>query len=50
VNTPLLLLIVTVPPTLAIRGLLAADADDERVLAHGVAQFEGLYAGASGKE
>ena len=34
---------------LAIRGLLAADADDQRVLAHGVALFEGLYAGASGK-
>lgn len=35
---------------LAIRGLLAAHPDDHQVLAHGVALFEGLYAGASRKD
>jgi hypothetical protein len=35
---------------LAIKGLLAASADDAQVLAHGFAIFEGLYAGASRKE
>jgi hypothetical protein len=35
---------------LAIRGFLAAYPDDNEVLAHGLALFEGLYAGASGKE
>ena len=35
---------------LAIRGLLAADSDDQHVLAHGVTLFEGLYAGVTGKE
>ena len=35
---------------LAIRGLLAANPDDHEVLAHGLALFEGLYAGASRKE
>jgi|SRR5215467_11650737 len=33
-----------------IRGLLAAHPDDHEVLTHGVALFEGLYAGVSGKE
>jgi len=33
-----------------IRGLLAAHADDHEVLRHGLALFEGLYAGASRKE
>src|SRR5713101_4998132 len=33
-----------------IRGLLAAHQDDQEVLRHGLALFEGLYAGASGKE
>ena len=35
---------------LVIRGLLAAHSDDHDVLTHGVALFEGLYAGASSKE
>ena len=35
---------------LAIRGLLAAQPDDHEVLNHGVALFEGLYAGASRRE
>jgi hypothetical protein len=35
---------------LAIRGFLAANSDDHDVLAHGLAHFEGLYAGASRKE
>jgi hypothetical protein len=35
---------------LAIRGLLAAHPDDYDVLNHGLALFEGLYAGASRKE
>jgi hypothetical protein len=35
---------------LAIRGLLAANADDHQVLVHGCALFEGLYAGASRRE
>jgi hypothetical protein len=35
---------------LAIRGLLAAHPDDHEVLTHGLALFEGLYAGASRKE
>ena len=35
---------------LAIRGLLAANADDHQVLDHGLALFEGLYAGASRKQ
>ena len=35
---------------LAIRGLLAANSDDHQVLEHGLALFEGLYAGASRKE
>jgi hypothetical protein len=35
---------------LAIRGFLAANSDDHDVLAHGLALFEGLYAGASRKE
>lgn len=35
---------------LAIRGFLAANADDHQVLAHGFALFEGLYAGASRRE
>ena len=35
---------------LVIRGLLAAHSDDHEVLTHGLALFEGLYAGASGKE
>ena len=35
---------------LAIRGFLAAYPDDNEVLAHGLALFEGLYAGASRKE
>src|SRR5499426_2152131 len=34
---------------LAIRGLLAANADDHQVLGHGLALFEGLYAGSSRK-
>ncbi len=33
-----------------IRGLLAAHSDDHEVLNHGLALFEGLYAGAGGKE
>ena len=33
-----------------IRGLLAAHQDDHEVLTHGLALFEGLYAGASRKE
>ena len=33
-----------------IRGLLAAHSDDHEVLRHGLALFEGLYAGAGGKE
>jgi len=33
-----------------IRGLLAAHPDDHDVLTHGLALFEGLYAGASRKE
>jgi len=33
-----------------IRGLLAAHQDDHEVLKHGLALFEGLYAGASRKE
>jgi hypothetical protein len=33
-----------------IRGLLAAHPDDHEVLTHGLALFEGLYAGASRKE
>jgi len=33
-----------------IRGLLAAHPDDYEVLRHGLALFEGLYAGAGGKE
>jgi hypothetical protein len=33
-----------------IRGLLAAHSDDHEVLTHGLALFEGLYAGASRKE
>lgn len=35
---------------LAIRGFLAANSDDHEVLTHGLALFEGLYAGASRKE
>ncbi len=35
---------------LVIRGLLAAHSDDHDVLTHGLALFEGLYAGASSKE
>jgi hypothetical protein len=35
---------------LVIRGLLAAHVDDHDVLTHGLALFEGLYAGASSKE
>ena len=35
---------------LAIRGFLAAHPDDHEVLTHGLALFEGLYAGASRKE
>jgi hypothetical protein len=35
---------------LAIRGFLAANSDDHDVLTHGLALFEGLYAGASRKE
>jgi hypothetical protein len=35
---------------LALRGFLAAYPDDNQVLAHGLALFEGLYAGASRKE
>jgi hypothetical protein len=35
---------------LAIRGFLAASADDHQVLVHGFALFEGLYTGASGRE
>src|SRR5262245_23819551 len=35
---------------LAIRGLLAANADDHQVLEHGLALFEGLYAGSSRKQ
>ena len=35
---------------LALRGFLAAYPDDNEVLAHGLALFEGLYAGASRKE
>jgi hypothetical protein len=35
---------------LAIRGLLAANADDHQVLEHGLALFEGLYLGSSRKE
>lgn len=35
---------------LAIRGLLASQADDHQVLAHGIALFEGLYAGANAKD
>jgi hypothetical protein len=35
---------------LAIRGFLAGYPDDHEVLAHGLALFEGLYAGASRKE
>ncbi len=35
---------------LVIRGLLAAHSDDHEVLTHGLALFEGLYAGASRKE
>jgi hypothetical protein len=35
---------------LVIRGLLAAHSDDPEVLTHGLALFEGLYAGASRKE
>ena len=35
---------------LAIRGFLAAYPDDHAVLTHGLALFEGLYAGASRKE
>ncbi len=35
---------------LAIRGFLAANADDDKVLVHGFALFEGLYAGASRRE
>jgi hypothetical protein len=35
---------------LAIRGFLAAYPDDHEVLTHGLALFEGLYAGASRKE
>jgi hypothetical protein len=35
---------------LAIRGLLAANTDDEEVLRHGLTLFEGLYAAAPGKE
>jgi len=35
---------------LAIRGFLAAHPDDHDVLTHGLALFEGLYAGASRKE
>jgi len=35
---------------LAIKGFLAANADDHQVLDHGFALFEGLYAGASRKE
>lgn len=34
----------------AIRALLAADPDDQHVLAHGMALFEGLYASVTGKE
>jgi len=34
---------------LAIRGLLGAHPDDQDVLTHGLALFEGLYAGASCK-
>jgi hypothetical protein len=35
---------------LAIRGLLAAHADDQQVLTHGLTLFEGLYAAVPGKE
>ena len=35
---------------LAIRGFLAAHSDDHEVLTHGLALFEGRYAGASRKE
>jgi hypothetical protein len=35
---------------LAIRGFLAAHSDDHEVLTHGLALFEGLYAGASRTE
>jgi hypothetical protein len=35
---------------LAIRGFLAASTDDQQVLAHGLALFEGLYAGASRRD
>jgi hypothetical protein len=35
---------------LVIRGLLAAHLDDHDVLTHGLALFEGLYAGANSKE
>jgi len=35
---------------LALRGFLAAYPDDNDVLAHGLALFEGLYAGASRKD
>ncbi|HET7343957.1 MAG TPA: chromate resistance protein ChrB domain-containing protein [Methylomirabilota bacterium] len=35
---------------LAIRGLLAADGDDQRVLAHGMTLFEGLYASVSARD
>jgi hypothetical protein len=35
---------------LAIRGFLAAHPDDHEVLTHGLALFEGLYAGASRRE
>jgi hypothetical protein len=35
---------------LAIRGLLAANPDDQQVLRHGLTLFEGLYAATPGKE
>jgi hypothetical protein len=35
---------------LAIRGLLAAHADDQQVLTHGLTLFEGLYAVVPGKD
>ena len=35
---------------LVIRGPLSAHSDDNEVLTHGLAVFEGLYAGASRKE
>src|SRR5216117_329544 len=35
---------------LAIRGLLAAHADDQQVLTHGLTLFEGLYAAVPGKD